>query len=82
MNILVYKQKWFSNKDLNIKKNEKINFIKVILKLEFLIYKSIYIYVLFDHNYIRRAILTQTNPKKGQKEKKRTIYIYIYIYMY
>ena len=30
---------WFSNKDLNIK-NEKINFIKVILKLECLFYHT------------------------------------------
>jgi hypothetical protein len=45
------------------------NFSKVILKLECLFYHDIYIYyfILF---YIRRAILTQTNPKKGLIEKK------------
>ncbi len=50
-------------------KNENINFIKVILKLEYLFYQNIHIYyfILF---YIRRAILTQTNPKKGLIEKK------------
>ena len=60
---------WFSNKVLTIKKNEKINLSKVILKLECLFYLNIYIYyfILF---YIRRAILTQTNPKKGLIEKK------------
>ena len=44
-------------------KNEKIIFIQVILKLECLFYQNIYIYyfILF---YIRRAISTQTNPKK------------------
>ena len=51
-------------------KNEKINFIKVILKQECLFYQNIYIYILFHLFYIRRAILTQTNPKKGLIEKK------------
>ena len=55
--------------DLFESKNEKINLSKVILKLECLFYLNIYIYyfILF---YIRRAILTQTNPKKGLIEKK------------
>ena len=50
-------------------KHEKINLSKVILKLECLFYLNIYIYnfILF---YIRRAIFTQTNPKKGLIEKK------------
>jgi len=46
-------------------KNEKINLSKLILKLECLLY--IYYFILF---YIRRAILTQTNTKKGLIEKK------------
>ena len=50
-------------------KNEKNNFIKVVLKLECLFYQNIY--VLFHLIYIRRAILTQTNPKKGLIEKKK-----------
>ena len=50
-------------------KNGKINFIKVILKLECMFYQNIYIYYLIIF-YIRRAILTQTNPKKGLIEKK------------
>jgi len=72
-------------------KNEKINFIKVIIKQECLFYQNIYIYyfILF---YIRRAILTQTNPKKGLIEKKThhifflftlyTIYYHIYLHYY
>ena len=54
-------------------KNEKIILSKVILKLECLFYHNIYIYyfILF---YIRRAILTQTNAKKGLIEKKHAIY--------
>ena len=60
---LVFKQsfKYFNN--------EIIILSKVILKLECLFYLNIYIYyfILF---YIRRAILTQTNPKKGLIEKK------------
>jgi hypothetical protein len=44
-------------------KNEKINFTKVILKLECLFYQNIYIYY-FIIFYIHRAILTQTTPKK------------------
>jgi len=48
-------------------KNKKINLSKVILKLECLFYQNIYYFILF---YIRRAILTQTNPKKGLIEKK------------
>jgi hypothetical protein len=46
----------------------------MILKLECLFYLNIYIYyfILF---YIRRAILTQTNPKKGLIGKK-TYHIY------
>ena len=50
-------------------KNEIINLSKVIQKLECLLYLNMYIYyfILF---YIRRAILTQTNPKKGLIEKK------------
>ena len=50
-------------------KNVKINFIKVILKLECFFYQNIYIFyfILF---YIFRAIFTQTNPKKGLIEKK------------
>ena len=40
--------------------------IKVILKQECLFYQNIYIYIYyFILFYIRRAILTQTNPKKG-----------------
>ena len=50
-------------------KNEKINLSKVILKLECLFYLNIYIYY-FILLYIRRAILTQTNRKKGLIEKK------------
>ena len=50
-------------------KNEKISLSKVILKLECLFYQSIYI--LF---YIRRAISTQTNAKKGLIEKKNFPY--------
>ncbi len=62
MNFLVFKQSF------KYLKNEKINLRKVILKLECLFYLNIYIYyfILF---YIRRAILTQTNPKKGLIEK-------------
>ena len=48
-------------------KNEKINIIKVILRLKYLFYQNIY--VLF---YICNAISTQTNPKKGLTEKKNT----------
>jgi hypothetical protein len=48
-------------------KNEIINLSKVFLKLECLFYLNIYYYILF---YIRRAILTQTNPKKVLIEKK------------
>jgi hypothetical protein len=48
-------------------KNEKINLSKVILKLECLFYQNIYYFIIF---YIHRAILTQTNPKKGLIEKK------------
>ncbi len=52
-------------------KNEKINFIKVILKLECLFYQKIYIYIYYlILFYIRRAILTQTNEKKPLIEKK------------
>jgi hypothetical protein len=49
-------------------KNEKINLSKVILKLECLFYQNIYIYNLILY-YIHRAILTQTNSKKGRLEK-------------
>ena len=54
-------------------KNEIINLSKVILKLECLFYLNIYIYnfILF---YIRRAILTQTNTKKGLIEKNIAIF--------
>jgi hypothetical protein len=45
----------------------------VILKLECLFYQSIYILYLILF-YIRRAISTQTNPKKGLIEKKPTIF--------
>jgi hypothetical protein len=57
-------------------KNEKISFIKVFLKLECLFYQNIYRYyiILF---YIRRAILTQTNPKKGLIEKKTYVFILV-----
>ena len=57
-------------------KNKIINLSKVILKQECLFYLNIYIYyfILF---YIRRAILTQTNPKKGLIEKK-THHILVY----
>ena len=49
-------------------KNEIINLSKVILKLEcFFIRIYIYYFILF---YIRRAIFTQTNAKKGLLEKK------------
>ena len=52
-------------------KNEKINLSKVILKLECLFYRNIYIYIYYlILFYIRRAILTQTNAKKGLIEKK------------
>ena len=44
-------------------KNEKINFI---------IFCSI-ICIISSYYFIRRAILTQTNPKKGLMEKKHTI---------
>jgi len=58
-------------------KNLKINLSKVILKLECLFYQNIYIilsyFILF---YIRRAVLTQKNAKKGLIEKK-THHIYI-----
>jgi len=36
---------WFSNKVFNYFKNEKINFSKVILKLEYSFYQNIYIYM-------------------------------------
>ena len=39
----------------------------MILELNCLFYQNIYYFILF---YIRRAILTQTNPKKGLIEKK------------
>ena len=41
----------------------------MILKLECLFYQNKYIYY-FIIFYIRRVILTQTNPKKGLIEKK------------
>ena len=51
-------------------KNKIIIFIKVILKLESLFYQNIYIYIYyFILFYTRRAILTQTNAKKGLMEK-------------
>jgi len=56
---------------LNIKKMKKINFIKVIIKLECLFYQNMYI--LFNLFYIRRPISTQTNPKSGLGEKKLAI---------
>jgi len=59
-------------------KNEKINLSKVIIKLECLFYLNIYIYysILF---YIRRAILTQTNKKKGLIEKKTCQIFFLHI---
>jgi len=50
---------------------DDINFIKVILKLECLFYQNFYIYIYYCILfYIRRAISTQTNPKKGLIEEK------------
>ena len=49
---------------------KKINLIKVILKLECLVYKNIYI---SSYLYTRRAISTQTNPKIVLEEKKLAI---------
>ena len=64
-----FQTKLVFKKSFKYLKNEKINLSKVILKLECLFYLNIYIYysILF---YIRRAIFTQTNPKKGLIEKK------------
>jgi len=59
-------------------KNEKINFIKVILKLECLFYHIIFCFILF---YIRRAISTQTNPKSATVEKKNLSYCIINTYI-
>jgi hypothetical protein len=50
---------------------KKINLIKVILKLECLVYKNIYI--ISSYLYTRRAISTQTNPKIVLEEKKLAI---------
>ncbi len=50
-------------------KNKKINFSPAILKLETLLYQSIYIYY-FIWYYIRRAILIQKKKKSGLIEKK------------
>jgi len=63
---MVFKQKFI------YLKNEKINFIEVILKLEFLFYQNKNIY--FILLYIRRAISTQTNAKKTSNRKKNTPY--------
>ena len=49
-------------------KNEKINFIKVILKLEYLLYQNIYMFY-FNLLYIFRAISTQTNAKRSNGKK-------------
>ncbi len=46
-----------------------MNFTKVILKLEFLVYQNIYIYY-FILLYTRRAVSTQSNPKSVLREKK------------
>ena len=55
-------------------KNKKINFSPAILKLEALLYQNIYIYIYyFIIFYIHRAILTQTNSKKGLREKNHAI---------
>ena len=57
-------------------KNEKITFIKVILKLECLFFQNIY--VLFFIFYIHRAISTQTNPKSDLGEKKFAKWLLLY----
>ena len=55
-------------------KNKKIDFIKVILKLQYLLYLNIYIFCYYYILYICRAITTQKNPK-SVTVKKSTIYI-------
>jgi len=62
-----YQTKMVFKKSFKYLKNEKINLSKVILKLECLFYQNIY---LLFHHILYRAILTQTNPKKGLIEKK------------
>ena len=55
-------------------KNEKINFIKVILKLECLLYQNIYIYIYIISSYfifVEPFRLKQT-PKKVKQKKKHT----------
>ena len=69
-----YQTKMVFKKSFKYLKNEKINLSKVILKLECLFYQNIY---LLFHHILYRAILTQTNPKKGLIEKKTPLILII-----
>ena len=52
-------------------KNEKDNFIKVILKLEYLFYQNIYIYIFLFHLFLYLFTHLDTkNSKIVLKEKK------------
>ena len=55
-------------------KNEKVNFIKVILKLECLFYQNIYIYIISSY-FIFVEPCDSNKSIKRSKKKKLAIYI-------